>query len=101
MTLRPLHDRVLVKRLEIEERIGSIIVPEKARVKAQRGEVIAVGRGERTKKGVILDPGVKKGDIILFGKYAGEDIKSPFGEDHLMLRADEIMGVDDADHQST
>jgi chaperonin GroES len=95
MLLRPLRDLVLVKRLDIEEKIGSIIIPENARVKAQRGEVIAVGRGERTKRGLILKPGVNVGNVIWFGRYAGEDIKSPFGEDHLMLKEDEILGVDE------
>jgi chaperonin GroES len=91
---RPLHDRVLVKRLEPETKIGSLHVPGAAQAKAQRGEVIAVGKGARTDKGVLLPPHVKPGDHVAFGKYAGEDMRLSFGgEEYITMREDEILAI--------
>ncbi|MCB0403734.1 MAG: co-chaperone GroES [Bdellovibrionales bacterium] len=93
MKIRPLHDRLIVKRLEEEERTkGGIIIPDNAKEKPQQGEVIAVGSGK------VLDDGkrnpleVKKGDKVLFGKYSGSEIKID-GEEYLMMREEDILGV--------
>ena len=93
MDLRPLHDRVLVRRLEEEEqRRGGIIIPESAKEKPQQASVIAVGNGKLLENGERVPVEVKAGDRILFGKYSGSDIKIE-GEDYLILREDEILGV--------
>ncbi|MGC9969909.1 MAG: co-chaperone GroES [Bryobacteraceae bacterium] len=93
MTIRPLHDRVLVKRTEESEtRIGGIIIPDTAKEKPQRGEVIAVGNGKMLEDGERAPVDVKAGDRILFGKYSGSDIKTG-GEEYLIVREDEILGV--------
>ncbi len=93
MNIKPLGDRVLVRRLEEEEVVkGGIIVPDTAKEKPQRGEVIAVGPGARNDKGEIVPMNVKKGDKVLFGKYAGSDVKIG-DEDYLIMREDDILGI--------
>ena len=93
MKIRPLHNRVIVKRKDADEKTASgIIIPDTAKEKPQEGEVIAVGSGVRTDDGTILPLDVKKGDVILFGKYAGTEIKIE-GEDYLMMTEDDILGV--------
>ena len=92
-TLRPLHDRILVKRLaEGDEKHGSIIIPDSAKEKPQEGEVLAVGNGKILENGTKVALDVKKGDKILFGKYSGTEIKID-GEDVLILREDEVLAV--------
>jgi chaperonin GroES len=91
--MRPLHDRVLVKRLEsTEERSGGIIIPDTAKEKPQQAEVKAVGNGKLLDSGDRVAPEVKPGDRILFGKYSGSEIKID-GDEYLILREDEILGV--------
>jgi chaperonin GroES len=93
MDLKPLHDRVLVKRLdEGESKQGSIIIPDTAKEKPQQGEVKAVGAGKLMETGERIAPDVKPGDRILFGKYSGADIKID-GDEYMILREDEILGV--------
>src|SRR5713226_5473981 len=93
MTVRPLRDRVLVKRIEEpEQRIGGIIVPDTAREKPQTAKVIAVGNGRVNDKGDVFPLDVKAGDYVLVGKYAGTEIKLD-GEEYLIVREDEILGV--------
>jgi chaperonin GroES len=93
MSMRPLHDRILVQRLEEgEQRSGGIIIPDSAKEKPQQAEVKAVGNGKLTESGERVAPEVKPGDRILFGKYSGSEIKID-GEDYLILREDEILGV--------
>jgi chaperonin GroES len=93
MDLRPLHDRVLVRRLdEGEQRIGGLIIPDSAKEKPQQAEVKAVGNGKLLDTGERVALDVKPGDRILFGKYSGSDIKID-GEEYLILREDEILGV--------
>jgi chaperonin GroES len=93
MSMRPLNDRVLVKRLEEgEQRMGGIIIPDTAKEKPQQAEVKAVGNGKVTESGDRVAPEVKAGDRILFGKYSGSEVKID-GEDYLILREDEILGV--------
>ncbi len=93
MKIRPLHDRVLVKRLEPQEMVkGSIIIPETAKEKPQEGEVIAVGDGKVLEDGTVRPMNVKAGDKILFGKYAGTDVKLD-DEEYLIMREDDILGV--------
>jgi chaperonin GroES len=93
MSMRPLHDRVLVKRIEAgEERAGGIIIPDTAKEKPQQAEVLAVGNGKLLDSGERVAPEVKPGDRILFGKYSGSEIKID-GEEALILREDEILGV--------
>jgi chaperonin GroES len=90
--MRPLHDRVIVKRIEDEERTkGGIIIPDTAKEKPQEGRVIAVGPG-KVEDGKVIKPDVKAGDRILFGKYSGTEVVFD-GEDHLILREDDILGV--------
>jgi chaperonin GroES len=93
MELRPLHDRVLVKRLEeAESMVGSIVIPDSAKEKPQQAEVVAVGSGRRLESGERAEMELKPGDRILFGKYAGSDIK--IGSDqYLILREDEVLAV--------
>jgi chaperonin GroES len=90
--IRPLHDRVIVKRIEEEEKSkGGIIIPDTAKEKPQEGRVVAVGPGKQD-DGKVVPLGVKAGDKILFGKYSGTEIKLD-GEEHLILREDDILGV--------
>ncbi len=91
--VRPLHDRLLVKRIEEKETVkGGIIIPDTAKEKPQEGEVIAVGNGKILDNGKKLALDVKAGDKILFGKYSGTDIKID-GEEYLILREDEVLAV--------
>jgi chaperonin GroES len=93
MEIRPLHDHVLVRRLqEGESRVGSIIIPDSAKEKPQQGEVVAVGNGKRLEDGTRAPIDLKSGDRILFGKYSGSDIKVG-GEEYMIMREDEILGV--------
>ena len=93
MDLRPLHDRVLVRRLEEgEQRQGGLIIPDSAKEKPQQAEVIAVGNGKLLESGERVSVEVKAGDRILFGKYSGAEIKMD-GEEYLVLKEDEILGV--------
>jgi len=93
MTIRPLHDRVLIKRIEEEETVrGGIIIPDTAKEKPQQGEVMAVGNGKMLEDGQRVPLDVKVGDRILFGKYSGAEIKIE-GQEYLIAREDEILGV--------
>ena len=93
MKIRPLQDRIIVKRLEGEEKTkGGIIIPDSAKEKPMEGKVIAVGPGKLNEKGTRVAPEVKAGDIVLFGKYAGTEIKID-NEEHLILREDDILGI--------
>lgn len=91
--VRPLHDRLLVRRIEEQETVrGGIIIPDSAKEKPQEGEVVAAGKGKVTEDGKVLPLDVKEGDRILFGKYSGNEIKLD-GEELLILREDEVLGV--------
>ena len=93
MKFRPLHDRVIVKRVEEEEKTaGGIIIPDAAKEKPQQGKVIAVGKGKILENGKVSPLDVKKGDRILFGKYSGQEIKID-GEEHLIMREDDILAI--------
>ena len=93
MNVRPLHDRIIVKRLEEEEqRVGGIIIPDTAKEKPQQGRVIAAGGGKTTDEGKRLPMDVKAGDTILFGKYSGQEIKLD-GQEYLIMREEEVLGV--------
>ena len=96
MKFRPLHDRVVVKRVEEEGKTkGGIIIPDTAKEKPMEGEIIAVGPGARDEKGTLVPLDVKKGDRILFGKWSGSEIKLD-GEDLLIMKEPDVMGVIDA-----
>jgi chaperonin GroES len=93
MKIRPLGDRILVKRVKEEEKSkGGIIIPDTAKEKPQEGKVVAVGKGKMTEQGKLLTPDVKAGDKILFGKYSGSEVRIE-GDEHLILREDDILGV--------
>jgi chaperonin GroES len=93
MKLRPLHDRVIVKRLQEEEKtVGGIIIPDTAKEKPQQGKVIAVGKGKILENGEVGPLTVKEGDRVLFGKYSGTEIKIE-GEEHLIMREDDILAI--------
>jgi chaperonin GroES len=93
MKLKPLHDRVLIRRIEGTEKTKSgIIIPDTAKEKPQEGEVIAVGTGKRDEQGKVHALEVKKGDRVLFGKYSGNEVKIE-GEEYVILREEEILGV--------
>ena len=93
MKIRPLQDRVIVKRLEEEGKTkGGIIIPDTAKEKPQEGKVIAVGKGKITEDGKVIPLDVKVGDRILFGKYSGTEVKIE-GEEHLIMREEDILGV--------
>ncbi|OHE16508.1 MAG: co-chaperone GroES [Syntrophobacterales bacterium GWC2_56_13] len=93
MKIRPLQDRVIVKRIEEEATTkGGIIIPDTAKEKPMEGLVIAVGKGKTTEDGNLIKPDVKAGDRILFGKYAGTEVKID-GEERLIMREDDILGV--------
>jgi chaperonin GroES len=93
MKVRPLHDRVLIKRIEEQETVrGGIIIPDTAKEKPQEAEVVAAGSGKRNEAGQVFPLEVKAGDRILFGKYSGTEIKLD-GQEYLILREDEILGV--------
>ena len=92
-TLRPLHDRILVKRLaEGDEKHGSIIIPDSAKEKPQEGKVIAVGTGKVTEAGRKIPLDVKAGDRILFGKYSGSEVKLD-GQEYLTMREEDVLGI--------
>ncbi|HEY5523205.1 MAG: co-chaperone GroES [Desulfuromonadaceae bacterium] len=93
MNLRPLQDRIIVKRVEEETKTaGGLFIPETAKEKPQRGEIVAVGNGKKTEDGKVLPLDVKVGDLVLFGKYAGTEVKVD-GNDYLMMREDDILAV--------
>ena len=93
MNVRPLHDRLIVQRIEEgEQKIGGIIIPDTAKEKPQQGKVIAVGAGKVNDDGKRLPMDVKAGDTILFGKYSGQEIKLD-GEEFIIMREDEVLGV--------
>jgi chaperonin GroES len=93
MKIRPLQDRVLVQRVQEEERTkGGIIIPDTAKEKPQEGKVVAVGKGKVDDKGKLIPLDVKAGDKILFGKYSGSEVKLD-GEDYLIMREEDILGV--------
>jgi len=93
MNVRPLHDRIIVQRLEEgEQKVGGIIIPDTAKEKPQQGKVVAVGSGKAKDDGKRIALDVKSGDTILFGKYSGQEIKLD-GEEYLIMREDEVLGV--------
>ena len=93
MKFRPLHDRVVVRRLESETKTaGGIIIPDTAKEKPQQGEIVAVGAGGRDEQGKAIPMGVKEGDVVLFGKWSGTEVKID-GEDLLIMKESDIMGV--------
>ena len=93
MKIRPLGDRILVKRIKEEGKSkGGIIIPDTAKEKPQEGRVVAVGKGKMTETGYLVVPDVKAGDRILFGKYSGSEIKLE-DEEHLIVREDDVLGV--------
>ena len=93
MNIRPLYDRIVVKRIEEKETIqGGIIIPDSAKEKPQEGEVIAGGQGKRLENGKVVPLDVKPGDRILFGKYSGSEIKLD-GNEYVIMREDEVLGI--------
>jgi chaperonin GroES len=93
MKVRPLHDRIIVQRLEEGEQVvGGIIIPDTAKEKPQQGKVIAVGKGKAKDDGKVTPLDVKEGDTILFGKYSGQEIKID-GEEYLIMREEEVLAV--------
>ena len=93
MDIRPLHDRIVVKRLEQQEAMqGGLYIPDSAKEKPQEGQVVAIGNGKKTEDGKVIPLDVKAGDRILFGKYSGSDIKLD-GEEYLIMREDELLAV--------
>jgi len=93
MAIRPLHDRILVKRVKEEDTTkGGIIIPDSAKEKPIEAKVVAVGTGRLLDSGEVRALAVKKGDLVLFGKYGGTEVKID-GEDHLILREDDILGI--------
>ena len=93
MNIRPLHDRIVVKRVDEQETLASgIIIPDSAKEKPQKGEVIAVGKGKRADDGKLIALDVEVGDSILFGKYSGSEIKID-GVEYMIMREDEVLGV--------
>lgn len=93
MKFRPLHDRILVERVESEEVTkGGIILPDTAKEKPQQGKVIAVGNGKKTEDGKLIPLEIKAGDVILFGKYSGSEIKIE-GDEFLIMKEDDVLGI--------
>jgi len=93
MKFRPLHDRVVVRRIEAEEKsAGGIIIPDTAKEKPQQGEVVAVGPGARDEQGQLVPLDVKAGDLVLFGKWSGTEVKID-GQDLLIMKESDIMGI--------
>jgi chaperonin GroES len=93
MHVRPLHDRLIIQRLdEGEQQVGGIIIPDSAKEKPQQGKVIAAGNGKSKDDGKRIPLDVKAGDLILFGKYSGQEIKLD-GEEYIIMREDEVLGV--------
>lgn len=96
MQLRPLYDRLVVRRIEQQEqKQGSIIIPDSAKEKPQEAEVVAVGKGKRLENGTLVPLEIKVGDRILFGKYSGNEVKLD-GQEYLIIREDEVLGVIEA-----
>ena len=96
MKIRPLYDRIVVKRIEEKEQMqGGLYIPDTAKEKPQEGEVVAVGKGKRLEDGKVVALDVQVGDRILFGKYSGSDIKLD-GEEYMIMREDEVLGILDA-----
>ena len=96
MKVRPLHDRIIVKRIEEgEQKVGGIIIPDTAKEKPQQGKVIAAGAGKAKDDGKRIPLDVKEGDTILFGKYSGQEIKID-GEEYLIMREDDVLAVTDS-----
>jgi chaperonin GroES len=99
MKVKPLHDRILIKRVEEKETVkGGIIIPDTAKEKPQEGEVIAVGGGKKTEEGKVIPLDVQAGDRILFGKYSGTEIKID-EQEYLIIREDEVLGIIEAAKQ--
>lgn len=93
MTFRPLHDRVLIRRIEAEDRTaGGIIIPDAAKEKPHEGEIVAIGTGTRAEDGTVIPLDVKAGDRILFGKWSGTEVKLD-GEDLIIMKEDDILGI--------
>ena len=93
MKIRPLHDRIIVKRLEEERKTASgIVIPDTAAEKPDQGEIVAVGKGKKDEQGKVIPLDVKPGDKVLFGKYSGQTVKVK-GEELLVMREEDIMGV--------
>jgi chaperonin GroES len=93
MKMRPLHDRILVKRVEEEAKTkGGIIIPDTAKEKPQEAKVVAVGSGRVTDEGKLIAPEVKKGDRVLFGKYSGSEVQID-GEEHLIIREEDVLAI--------
>ncbi len=100
MKIRPLYDRIVVKRIESQEQMqGGLYIPDTAKEKPQEGEVVAVGKGKRLEDGKLVPLDVQAGDRILFGKYSGNDIKLD-GEEYLIMREDEVLGIMEAGAKS-
>lgn len=96
MSIRPLHDRVLVKRIEEDEKTaGGIIIPDSAKEKPNRGKIVAVGNGSRDESGKVVPLDVKKGDVVLFAKWGGTEIKVD-GDELLIIKESDIMAVEEA-----
>jgi chaperonin GroES len=94
MNIRPLHDRIVVKRIDEDQtKIGGLFIPDSAKEKPQQGEVVAVGKGKHNDDGKLIPMDVKVGDRVLFGKYSGSDVPKAYGDDHLIMREDEILAV--------
>ena len=101
MHVRPLHDRLIIQRLEEgEQKVGGIIIPDTAKEKPQQGKVIAAGTGKVKDDGTRQQPDVKAGDLILFGKYSGQEVKLD-GEEYLIMREDDVLGVIEGAHTKT
>ena len=93
MKIRPLYDRIVVKRVEEkEQKVGGLYIPDTAKEKPQEGEVVSVGKGKRLEDGKVVPLDVQVGDRILFGKYSGSDIKLD-GDEYLIMREDEVLGI--------
>ncbi len=93
MKIRPLGDRILVKRIKEEDKSkGGIFIPDTAKEKPQEGRIVAVGKGKMTEAGNLVAPEVKTGDTILFGKYSGSEVKVD-GEEHMIMREEDVLGV--------
>jgi chaperonin GroES len=94
MKIRPLYDRIVVKRIDEKEEktVGGLIIPDSAKEKPQEGEVVATGKGKRLEDGKVVPLDVQVGDRILFGKYSGSDIKLD-GEEYMIMREDEVLGI--------
>ena len=100
MNIRPLYDRIVVKRIEEQETTRhGIVIPDSAKEKPQEGEVMAIGKGKRLEDGNLVDLGVKAGDRILFGKYTGNEVQLD-GSEYIIMREDDVLGILDAVPQS-